>query len=812
MRYFRVELNEWYAKDNDGSDIGHTIRILTFEQEEGVQKTIKDLKTWILMRGFEENEDICECFLKIYQYSYYDNIKKKIILKECTNYNNNTLLDSTVFNDKNPIYASFDKSRKCFCGKMHEMKVMSNMLSKKFGSQLEIEKKILQDDFNRKTEENNRKYENQLNQVKNDFKDKIQMQRQLNMELKKEMNKKNIEYENKIKMITIINEEKNKKNEERIQILDKSLREIDEKEKTFIRNKISAENEFNKSHQQIFENYYKNEKDSLIQEILKEMSFFLTNKLSFDDLVEEIIPKIAKKEKFSKYIKDFIEEKINSIKDENLDFKISHFNILIMGNTGVGKSTLANKILKENLAQTDFGKACTQGKPKDYESSKAKGIRIWDTKGIEQGKYNINAANFDIEEAIDNLVKENDPDKFIHCIWYCVHSNRFINDEIDNLKKCYNFYIKKLPIIVIYTQSDNQEDADKMIKYIKGEIDSMKEDENENIKILKVLAEDKKNDNGIIKSFGISNLMKETSESVKQGIESSCVESLMKQGEKILKEEFEENINDLKKNYFNENIAMNLPDLDEKGQLNILNEIITKDDDSIAIFENFDFPNFTKFISQFSKKLAENLIHKDKLNKESLIDLLNIMKTKTNDIKNSFEEIFEKKLNDISNQLADELDTLTHDLDSSFNISYLSSKYGHNKLKLQARNNIINNLKPSIEDQVYREMSKKFYDIYAEKFSSKMMEIFHELLNGDKCNKKIEDIFFDKGHETAEKIHNKIVKLLDYPNDDYIEKKKKGKSIKERMNQRKKNPKDNKKEKIEEEEEEDEDEDEKENN
>ena len=36
------------------------------------------------------------------------------------------------------------------------------------------------------------------------------------------------------------------------------------------------------------------------------------------------------------------------------------------------------------------------------------------------------------------------------------------------------------------------------------------------------------------------NLMKETSDIVKFGIESSCVESLMKQGEKILKNEFNE--------------------------------------------------------------------------------------------------------------------------------------------------------------------------------------------------------------------------------------------------------------------------------
>lgn len=78
---------------------------------------------------------------------------------------------------------------------------------------------------------------------------------------------------------------------------------------------------------------------------MKEMQVFLSTKLSLDDLVEEIIPEIAKREKFSKSIRELMEEKINSIRDENLDFKISHFNILIMGNTGVGKSTLLNKVL-----------------------------------------------------------------------------------------------------------------------------------------------------------------------------------------------------------------------------------------------------------------------------------------------------------------------------------------------------------------------------------------------------------------------------------------------------------------------------------
>ena len=155
------------------------------------------------------------------------------------------------------------------------------------------------------------------------------------------------------------------------------------------------------------------------------------------------------------------------------------------------------------------------------------------------------------------------------------------------------------------TQSFDQEKADKMIKHIEGEINLIKKDEedNDNIKILKVLAEDEKINDIEFKAYGISNLMKVTSELAKHGIESSCFESLIKQTEKIIRKEFDDNINDLKKYIFNENLSMKLPDLDEgKDKLSIITDLLEKDDDSIHIFGHFDFIYFTRFICQFSKK------------------------------------------------------------------------------------------------------------------------------------------------------------------------------------------------------------------
>ena len=95
-----------------------------------------------------------------------------------------------------------------------------------------------------------------------------------------------------------ISEEENRRNYEKIQDLNESIRQIDQKEQTFIQNKISADNEYNQSYLKIYEDYYKVEKDPLIKEIMKEMSEYLLNKLSWEDLATEIIPKILKREKF----------------------------------------------------------------------------------------------------------------------------------------------------------------------------------------------------------------------------------------------------------------------------------------------------------------------------------------------------------------------------------------------------------------------------------------------------------------------------------------------------------------------------------
>ena len=73
--------------------------------------------------------------------------------------------------------------------------------------------------------------------------------------------------------------------------------------------------------------------------------------------------------------------------------EINNFNVLLLGNTGVGKSTLINGIFdfQENEgARTGDGRPITQ-EFEEFISNKRKGLRFIDSKGIEMGDHNINA-------------------------------------------------------------------------------------------------------------------------------------------------------------------------------------------------------------------------------------------------------------------------------------------------------------------------------------------------------------------------------------------------------------------------------------
>lgn len=187
--------------------------------------------------------------------------------------------------------------------------------------------------------------------------------------------------------------------------------------------------------------------------------------------------------------------------DEELK-KMGHFNILISGKTGVGKSTLVNAVFGSKVAETGVGNPITQhiseitvpGKP----------LRIYDTVGLELSAERQEIIKKEILDTIEDA-KQNDKDKLIHCIWYCINanSNRIEQEEIDFM----NSLAKEtgVSVIIVLTQSYGKNSKD-----FKSYIDNL----NLNVKhTFCILAEDYEIDDDYTKkAYGCDKLVEFTAE------------------------------------------------------------------------------------------------------------------------------------------------------------------------------------------------------------------------------------------------------------------------------------------------------------
>ena len=280
-------------------------------------------------------------------------------------------------------------------------------------------------------------------------------------------------------------EDLNKKNQEKIDNLEKMLKEnLDEiKRKNLEREKELLEKEKKEEEKKIQElekmklaikDCKRSLNNELSKGIFKIIGKFQNEEQKWLDSINE--PKIQNKianlkqklellfdELFSneKIISKINTKFVNTIQTSVNKKELEKMNFIAIGTSGVGKSTLINEIFGEKIAKEGMGTRTTL-ESKKYESKLVPFLSVLDTMGTEIGSgHRLIDVLQETLEQITKKLNSNDPNEHIHCILYCTTSNRFFPDELDVILKLREKYDgKKLPIVIVYTRAIKDEEVE----------------------------------------------------------------------------------------------------------------------------------------------------------------------------------------------------------------------------------------------------------------------------------------------------------------------------------------------------------------
>ena len=144
--------------------------------------------------------------------------------------------------------------------------------------------------------------------------------------------------------------------------------------------------------------------------------------------------------------------------------EMGHANLIIAGKTGVGKSTLINAAFREDIAKTGIGKPVTEEGDVKWFEKEGFPLRIYDTIGLELDEKRRERSLELIKKECKEAKKSNNPDKFIHAMWYCVgaYSDRLEDYEADYI----NSVAEEVDVILVITKAYKKRRAEKLVNAI----------------------------------------------------------------------------------------------------------------------------------------------------------------------------------------------------------------------------------------------------------------------------------------------------------------------------------------------------------
>lgn len=142
-------------------------------------------------------------------------------------------------------------------------------------------------------------------------------------------------------------------------------------------------------------------------------------------------------------------------------------NVLVLGNSGVGKSTLINAVIGEDVAKTSFGTRGTTGELAIYASPSVP-FRVIDSIGFEPSPIASLRAVHAVRKWSRMSAKEGSENTRINVIWFCVDGTaaKLFPDTIRNLTNAVRMW-KSVPIIAVVTKSYSQPDRERNIAMVR---------------------------------------------------------------------------------------------------------------------------------------------------------------------------------------------------------------------------------------------------------------------------------------------------------------------------------------------------------
>jgi len=143
--------------------------------------------------------------------------------------------------------------------------------------------------------------------------------------------------------------------------------------------------------------------------------------------------------------------------------RLGHANILISGQTGVGKSTLINAVFRVPLAEEGTGKPVTKNVQR-YDVSGVP-VTIYDTPGIELGHAKKDVIRDYTKTIADS--RRGGPDNVIHVAWYCIDAGQTRVQDYD--VEIIGALAAEVPVILVLTQCIDDQRASALEQTIAAE-------------------------------------------------------------------------------------------------------------------------------------------------------------------------------------------------------------------------------------------------------------------------------------------------------------------------------------------------------